>query len=279
MPKSKKLKIAAISLFVLLMIVALIVFFCLTRKPAEEPVIEETTTTTAETTTTELTTTTTVTATYVSYMREDHATEQYLTMSKASELAARTEGMSDYYDEFVGWLYVADCQIDYPIMRAKDNDYYLYRTVNGVYDKLGSLFMDYRNAGDFSDHGTIVYGHNMNSGKMFGDIRFMRNNAGFNAHKYGWLFTEDTVYRIDFFALSVLSGYDILYNLAYFVPLENPEFLERIVTNAHFRNKDVEDTEDDYLIALSTCAGDFEEARALLTGKLVPMKSETDFIR
>ena len=61
-------------------------------------------------------------------------------------------------------------RIDYPVVQGEDNDYYLYRTFLGEEHIAGCIFMDYRNQPDFSSPRTILYGHNMKDGSMFGQL-------------------------------------------------------------------------------------------------------------
>lgn len=77
------------------------------------------------------------------------------------------EKLTELYSGAVGWLRCEDTPIDYPVMQAADNDYYLRRLPDGTRSTGGSLFLDWRCAKDFSDDLFIVYGHNMHDGSMF----------------------------------------------------------------------------------------------------------------
>jgi sortase B len=61
--------------------------------------------------------------------------------------------------DVVGWLAVEGTEIDYPVVQGKDNDFYLRHLFTGERNKLGSIFMNYRNHSNFSDKNTIIYGH------------------------------------------------------------------------------------------------------------------------
>ena len=252
-------------------------------RPKPIPETAEVTTTAVTTTTAETTaeTTTTVLETappMQSFQVGENAAEPYITAAKAAELHGKAEVMAEYYRDFVGWIYIPNSRIDYPVMRGDYNDYYLHRNFNRQYEFKGSIFMDYRSPGDLSNETNIIYGHNMNAGTMFADIRNFRTNASFNAHRYGWIFTKDVVYRLDFIALSVLSAYDEMYALAYFELPTQEFFLERALATAQFK-RDVEVNPGDKLVMLSTCAYDFEMARQIMTAKLVPLTNEADYVR
>ena len=70
----------------------------------------------------------------------------------------------------VGWIVVDDTNIDYPVMQGYDNSQYLNLDPYGEYSLSGSIFLDSRNSSDFTDPYSIIYGHHMEYGKMFGAI-------------------------------------------------------------------------------------------------------------
>lgn len=207
------------------------------------------------------------TVTETTERREPSAAEPELPAWKLTELREKAGELSEKLSDFVGWLYMADSAIDYPVMQGRDNQYYLSHAPDGSYLKRGSIFMDYRCARDLHDPANILFGHNMISG-MFGDIRAFRTQAEFDAHRYGWFVTADTVFRIDFFVLAVTDAFDSLYDL----PADSAAWRERLHETAEFE-REMPLADSDSLIALSTCTyGSTAYARALLTGRLVEMK-------
>ncbi len=84
--------------------------------------------------------------------------------------------------DVVGWLYCEDTPINYPIVQSEDNDYYLRRLLDSTWNIAGTIFMDYRNAPDFSDWNTIIYGHNMNNDSMFGTLQDYKKQAYYEEH-------------------------------------------------------------------------------------------------
>ena len=113
--------------------------------------------------------------------QEYHKIEQYTNEpveSGSSEFSVDYEGLRAINDEIVGWIRVPDTTINYPIMQTGNNDYYLSYTFERNTNIAGSIFMDYRNAADFSDRNTIIYGHNMYySGVMFGTLYKTANSS------------------------------------------------------------------------------------------------------
>lgn len=198
------------------------------------------------------------------------ASEPWLSRSKAEEITAKVQELHSQWPDFIGWLYMSDSDIDYPVVQGTDNEYYLSHAVDGRYYRSGTLFLDWQCSRDLSDGTNIIFGHNMQNG-MFGDIRSYRNDEAFDSHRYAWFFTPDKVYLIEFFALSIVSGYDILYD----VPCDLNEWHDRLLETAEYQ-RDVPMT--DKLVAFSTCASDYENARALFAGVLTAQESIEDCI-
>ena len=73
--------------------------------------------------------------------------------------------------DVVAWLHVPALDISYPVLQGTDNDYYLNHTPEGEENSLGSIFLEYTNAPDFSHGNSIIYGHNTADGTMFGRLR------------------------------------------------------------------------------------------------------------
>jgi sortase B len=72
--------------------------------------------------------------------------------------------------EIIAWIVIDGTTIDYPITQGADNDWYLHHTASGERNPSGAIFMDFRNASDFSDGHTLIYGHNMQDGSMFAPL-------------------------------------------------------------------------------------------------------------
>ena len=70
--------------------------------------------------------------------------------------------------DIIGWLIVDNTNIDYPIVQANNNEYYLNHNLDKEYSSAGWIFMDSRNSLD--DQNLIIYGHHRRDGSMFGSI-------------------------------------------------------------------------------------------------------------
>ncbi len=176
------------------------------------------------------------------------------------------QAMNSAYSDAVGWLYIPDSAVNYPIMQSGDNDFYLHHSYDGGSLKSGSVFLDYRCENRFMNPINIVYGHNMRNGSMFAGLLNFADSAYFDSHRYGWLATPETVYRIDFFSCAKADMNDELYDGS--TPIN--DWLSHLY-NASVVWENADFSENDCFISLSTCSYEFENARTILTGKLVEM--------
>ena len=76
----------------------------------------------------------------------------------------------------VGWIQVSGTNINYPVVQAGNNDYYLDHAFDESWNDAGWIFMDYRNDPDNFDENTIIYGHSRYDKSMFGSLRNIVNN-------------------------------------------------------------------------------------------------------
>ena len=166
------------------------------------------------------------------------------------------------YPNVIGWLTVPGTKIDYPFVRAEDNDFYLRRDLNGAYALAGTLFMDCRCEKDFSSRNTIIYGHHMKNGSMFGTLKSFADKAFFEANTQGTIFLPHGTLTLEFFAYLVVKATDgEVYSAA---PGEN--YLDYVRKNAR-QYREIGLTGEDRLVSLSTCAYEFDGARMVLLAR------------
>lgn len=109
----------------------------------------------------------------------------------------------------IGWIEIPGTTISYPITQGDDNSYYLTHRIDGSYDPLGSIFIDYRNDRNFLDYNTIVYGHNVydNSPSLkFHELLNFYNEDYFNSHREVLLYTKEKIYKGRTFAIHADSA-------------------------------------------------------------------------
>ena len=151
-------------------------------------------------------------------------------------------------EDVIGWIRVDGTGINYPILQGGDNDYYLARNYKKEWATAGSVFLDYRNAADFSDLFSVLYGHRMGYGKMFSDVTKFSDRNYFDAHTGGELYVGDSKYQLRTVAFALISAveqkvYDVEHSK------NNISTVDLIFKEAKYRN----DIEGDRYLLLSTC--------------------------
>ena len=192
---------------------------------------------------------------------EENSTE--IPFEAEEKLKEQTQELCTNIDNSIGWINVPETKINYPVMYSGDNNFYLHRSVDGSYLRVGSIFLDYRCNSDFTSRINILYGHNMSDGSMFADVMKFIDSGYFDSHNYGWLSTPNAVYKIDFFSVSQPENYDDFYDVNFDINL----WLESLRENS-FIWRNIGISEEDRFISLSTCTGSEGSSRTVLTGKL-----------
>lgn len=174
--------------------------------------------------------------------------------------------------DIVGWIYCQDTPINYPVVQAENNDYYLRRDLNGKYLVCGTVFVDYRNAAIGEDNNYILYGHNMKDGTMFSSIAKYKEQSYYDEHPVLYYLTPATDYKIKLYAGMVVKRDSIIYTPN---PDKNQltEFLNDIKLKSTFTSE-VKITERDKLITLSTCSYEYKNARYIIIGILSEIKNQ-----
>ena len=90
------------------------------------------------------------------------------------------DGLQAINEDIIAWLRVGALDLSYPVTQAEDNDYYLHRTFRREDNFAGCIFLDYLNEPDFSDQNSIIYGHNMKNGSMFGTLSHFARTGSTN---------------------------------------------------------------------------------------------------
>lgn len=164
------------------------------------------------------------------------------------------EKLQQINPDVIGWLEIEALEdISYPIVQGEDNDFYLHRTFKKTDNYAGSIFIDYTNASDFSDCNTIIYGHNMKNGSMFGKLKQLYEKEKYKDSKYLWICTPQGKYRYEIFSMQYADVNSDTYTLFSDHSEEFGNYLikmqEKSKTDLGVKNL----TKDDYIVTLSTC--------------------------
>ena len=166
-----------------------------------------------------------------------------------------------------GWVYCEGTNISYPILQGQDNQYYVHRLIDGSEAVAGSIFMDYRNSPNFSDLSTVIYGHHMRDGSMFGELTSFASQSYYDAHPTFWILTQEADYRVDVLAGFVTPSDSDSYNM-YGNSGEFHTKKKKCVQQSDFVSN-VRLSTVTRTVTLSTCSSEYEDARYVVIGSLV----------
>ena len=178
-----------------------------------------------------------------------------------------------------GWINIFGTNIDYPLVQDGGGDNRRYEHINarGEPSMAGAIFLDVRNNSQLTDFNNIIYGHDMTRAAMFGEISHFTEEAIFNEHRYGMIFTGERYYGIELFALLLVDAHDFgIYNPNMEDPADKEAFIERLFTEA-LQSREMDITVDDRLVVLSTCTPTATNGRHILVGRLAEEVPEDPF--
>lgn len=175
------------------------------------------------------------------------------------------EQLKQMNNQIVAWLKVNGTKVEYPVVQAEDNDYYLNRNLDKKNNVGGWVFVDYRNKLDGTDKNIIIYGHNMKDGSMFGTLKSILTKEWYN---------NEENYIIDLIAEKEEQKYEVfsVYQIEsedYYIKTNfaNDDFGKFVETLKDRSVKDfnVEVTSQDSILTLSTCGSN--NSRVVLHAK------------
>ncbi len=120
---------------------------------------------------------------------------------EAEKLAKKDlQSLKEVNEDVLGWLLLPETSLSYPVVQGEDNDYYLNHTWDKTASSVGSIFLECQNSPDMDGFSTIIYGHRMRDGSMFGILREYKNREFWADHPSIYLLTEKGVGRYDIYA-------------------------------------------------------------------------------
>ncbi len=208
------------------------------------------------------------TATYVQSSEVVSASEtsDKLSASKDGngEIKIDFETLQAKSKDVVGWLRVDGLpELDDPIVQ-RDDLFYIRHSWDGRYDSYGAIFMEEGNTSDFSDYHTIIYGHNMRDGAMFGSLRKYENAEFFeeNGGKVTVSTPGGTRYYQIFAAEYVDPADPLVYTVGFSPSEEYTAFLRGMLDRALY-DTGIEIRTGDRVLTLSTCTGNGQQRFAV----------------
>ncbi|HWQ97196.1 MAG TPA: class B sortase [Clostridia bacterium] len=177
--------------------------------------------------------------------------------------------------EVRGWVRLADTAINLPIVKTTDNAFYLNHRFDETKNKLGTPFIDAGNVGDFSDRHTVIYGHALSSGSMFGSLWEYENPNYFARHPEIQLFLPDgSVKTLTVFACSRVAGVRSAIPIAFASEDEFFAFIEDLNAASAFTSN-VKITAQDRIVSFCVALPDGGDGRLLVCCKMMDAAAAT----
>lgn len=211
---------------------------------------------------------------------------------KESRKIWHSENLEDYLDEhsqknelllkengdFKGWITVPNTKIDYPIYQTKDNEFYLNHNQNKKKSVYGALFFDYNNViiENERDINLVIFGHNMNNGSMFGELKKYKSLAFYKENptiEFSTLYDSSTYQIFSVFLLNSKKADDngYFYNI-YRNSFSGSEDFKAWIDESLQRSiidTSVEVSYQDEIITLITCSDDIKDGRLVVMARKV----------
>ena len=175
----------------------------------------------------------------------------------------------------IGWLKIADTNIDYPVMQTDNNEFYLDHDVNHEPDKNGTLFMDYQCDVLKPSSNFIIYGHNMRSGNMFGNLDKYKSETYYKDHPvilFDTIFEKGTYQIMYVFNSHIYTEDEITFKYYQMIDIASEKEFESNMNSMKeiaLYDTGVEAVYGDQLLTLSTCDYSEDDGRFVVVAKRV----------
>lgn len=107
-----------------------------------------------------------------------------------SENMQKVINLKQENEDIIGWIQIENTIIDYPILQATDNSYYLTHNYKKEKSKYGSIFAKSECNMQDNNSNVIIYGHNMEDEQMFNTLLKYADKNFYNEHKEIRVITE-----------------------------------------------------------------------------------------
>jgi len=168
--------------------------------------------------------------------------------------------------DVIGWIYIPETTINYPLLQAPNNDRYLGKDWKRQESLAGAIFLECQNSPELTDFSTIIYGHNMFDGSMFSELHSYKSQEFADSHPYIYIVSDAGVYRYTIFAAYEAPVRSTTYRLG-FDEESKAEFIEWGLSQSVI-DTDIEPYATDRMLTLSTCTGNGHTSRWVVQARL-----------
>lgn len=190
---------------------------------------------------------------------------------------AKFAALYEQNPDIAGWLKIDGTGVDYPVVQTdRDNgEYYLRRDFTEASNQHGVPFIDNRVDQKAPSTNTIIFGHNMKDGQMFGELTKYMDLEYYKEHP---VISYDSVYRegkykiISIFITNTMAEHGPVFDYHNFINATSDDNMAQFLNQMKLRtiiNTGVDVDVNDTLLTLSTCTYEFKEARFVVVARRV----------
>lgn len=154
--------------------------------------------------------------------------------------------------QVLGWIVIPGTRLSYPLLQGTDNQYYLNHTWRGSRNSVGGIFLECQSSGTLEDFHTIIYGHNVRNGTMFGSLQSYRNWQYWSAHPAVYVTVDGGSYRYEIFAAYEAAVDSSTYQIGFSGDESRQAFLDDCMARSVI-DTGLTPTIYDRILTLSTC--------------------------
>ncbi len=176
--------------------------------------------------------------------------DKYITKEDDEHLNIDFSELKKINQDTVGYLKVPNTNVEYIVVKGKDNDYYLNHDFNKKKNKAGWIFTDYRNKVNGEDRNLVIYGHETHDGTMFGSLSNLLKEENLNDQTIITFITDSSEKQYQIFSIYTIEPEDYYIKTEFSVE-EFEKFKEKLKErskykiNINLKNKNI--------LTLSTC--------------------------
>lgn len=209
---------------------------------------------------------------------DESDTQTTLLPNKSKHILAKYKELLKTNEDFVGLLRIPLLdKDDMKVVQCDDNDTYLTTNFNGEYSVYGTLFVDFRNNIEELDTNTIIYGHKMRDGQIFGHLNYYKDIENYKEYptlKFNTIYEDGTWKIFAAFIVNIYdyqdNGYTFPYRTINFPSDEKfNEFITDVKSRSYYTNESVDIKPTDKILTLSTCCYEFEDSRFVVMARRV----------
>ena len=183
------------------------------------------------------------------------------------EFSVDWESLLNINSEIVAWIRIPNTNVNYPIVQSDNNNQYLRRNIYGNYSYGGCIFVDSAIESPFNTGNTIIYGHNLNNGSMFSNLKKYKDEDYAVTHKDIYIYLsngEQKQYKIFSFTKVKENNYDIYNN-----SVDDLDAYYEIISkyNQLPLDENIDNTKP--ILTLSTCTNGNKQDRYVIQAYLV----------